>query len=379
MRAALTAAGIAIGIAAVVIINTISDAGVAAFSDELDSLGIGGISVSANAAVDGAALKNSDLAYIEQLEFVQAAMPIVSTSAKISARGQTSDTLLWGVDQGVGKVVSLEVAYGREISRADVAGAANVCMVDTRIAKSLYGRGNIVGKTVEITAGGMRESYEVIGVVSAESSILQNVAGNFVPDFIYVPYTNLQMLSSSDTLTQITVRLEDGANTDYAAQVIARTLGGQKGAEDAVKAENLVKQRDKLTNLLDIVKLVLSAIGAISLVVSGLSIMNVMLVTVQERTREIGIKKAVGAGNAKILLEFIVESMLISLLGSLAGILLGVLISLTGAALFGLAVHFSAGWLAAMSGLSMLLGAVFGAYPAFKAARLRPVDALSRE
>lgn len=377
-RTALTAAGIAVGIAAVVIIRAISGAGTAAFAGELDGLGFGGIAVSANAAVEGAALRSGDLDCLRRLDFVETAMPIVSASAQVTARGEDCGALLWGVDRGVGQAVSLRVAYGREISRADVAGRASVCMVDERLAKRLYGRADVVGKSVEVTAEGRRERYEVVGVVSAEGSILQSVAGSFVPDFIYAPYTNLQMLGGSDALSQITVRLKDGANPDYAAGVIARILGGQRGAPDAVRAENLVKQRDRLTHLLDIVTAALSAIGAISLIVSGLSIMNVMLAAVQERTREIGIKKAVGARSGKILLEFLLEAVLISLLGCAAGVGFGAGVSAAGASLLGLRLTLPLGWLAGVTALCVALGAAFGAYPALKAARMRPVKALSR-
>ena len=145
------------------------------------------------------------------------------------------------------------------------------------------------------------------------------------------------------------------------------------------RTDNLSTQRDKLGNLLDIVSLVLTAISGISLIVSGLGIMTIMLVSVNERTREIGVKKAIGASRGRILFEFLAEAVIISLMGSLIGVAVGGGISWIGMQTFGMTVPIARTDFALLIAFSVLLGAIFGVYPAVKAAKLRPVDALRLE
>ena len=151
------------------------------------------------------------------------------------------------------------------------------------------------------------------------------------------------------------------------------------GRKNFFRTDNLAMQKDRLSNLLDIVTLVLTFISGISLLVSGLGIMTIMLVSVNERTREIGIKKAIGASRKRILFEFLAEAVIISLLGSLSGVLLGATVAWAGVSLFGFSVPLplsSFGWLIVFA---VAIGAVFGVYPAVKASKLRPVEALRAE
>jgi putative ABC transport system permease protein len=151
------------------------------------------------------------------------------------------------------------------------------------------------------------------------------------------------------------------------------------GSRGYFRAENLTLHRDRLGGLLDIIGLILTALSAISMVVSGLGIMTIMLVSVNERMREIGIKKSIGASRGRIMLEFLTESVAISLIGSLTGIIIGSAVSAVGLGLYGQSMPFILRDMAAIVFVSIAIGAVFGVYPAVKAAKLRPVDALRME
>lgn len=191
---------------------------------------------------------------------------------------------------------------------------------------------------------------------------------------VYIPYTTMQNLTGRETFDQIAVRVRDGSDVEHAQTSIVSALERSGGLEGLYRTDNLAVQKERLSGLMDIVTLVLTAISGISLLVSGLSIMTIMLVSVNERTREIGIKKAIGASSGRILWEFLAEAVIISLLGSLAGILLGGGLCWLGMTLVGVRMTLSLTGLLGLIGFSVALGALFGVYPAVKAAKMRPVS-----
>ena len=269
--------------------------------------------------------------------------------------------------------------YGRTISNADVRANSNVCMVDETFARNAYSRENIVGKKISILCGGTVEEFEVVGVVKTGSGLLQNLIGDYIPNFVYMPYTTMQAATGKRSFDQIAVRTVDGCDTDVAGEDILQALHRATGLSEGFAANNLVKQKDGLTNLLNIVTLVLSAVGAISLLVASLSIMTVMLVSVNERTREIGIKKSIGARRGDIMFEFLMEAMVLSLIGCIAGLLVGSIVSFAGAGYFHISLSFRWDIAIVACAFSVLTGMIFGVYPAAKASNMRPVDALRLE
>ncbi len=382
MRTGLTVASIAIGIASVVIIGAIGDSGKMAVSAEMENMGLGGLLVSASTSTDQSVkLRSSDLEAIRQIPTVEDAMPIVVYSTRVNLRGQQSNSIVWGIDAGANQVISLNLLHGRIISQSDIQNSDNVCMVDQNFAKEVYGRENIVGKQLEVLIQGQYETFEIIGIVEAGSSILQNVIGNYAPSFVYVPYSSLQQGIGQDKFDQIAIKVDntDQAQVDQTADSIVSTLDQLNGLDGAYETQNLAKQKDRLSAMMDIVTWILSAIGAISLLVAGLGIMTIMLVSVTERTREIGIKKAIGARSGLIWAEFLIEAVCLTAIGCIVGASFGLLVSFVGANAIGLQYVISLPFVLGAVGFSMLTGIVFGVYPAIKASRLKPVDALRRE
>ena len=381
MRTWLTIASISIGIASVVVIGAIGDAGKAAVTSELDNMGITGLSVSTAAYGTSTSihLQMDELNAIRELPSVENAMPLIMYYTDSTLKGEKSDSLVWGIDSGAKQVISLELLHGRLINNNDVENTAKVCLVDQNYALSTYGRENIVGKSMQILMNGNEETYEIIGIVSAGSSIMQNVIGNYVPSIVYVPYTSLQEYAVINKFDQIAVKVNDGSDVEDAQSSIISALDQVSGTTSAFHAENLAKQRDQLMSMLDIITLVLSLIGGISLVVAGLGIMTIMLVSVTERTREIGIKKAIGAKNHKIMVEFLLEAVFITAIGSLLGALVGLGISMLGLMAVGMSAAIQWPTILNAIGVSMLIGVFFGVYPAYKASKLRPVEALRIE
>lgn len=379
MRSLLTIMGIAIGVASVVIVGNISQCGTVAVNSELNSLGLGGLSISSNLTAKDATLKQEDLDVIRQIPHVQQAMPLMMQNTDIYSRNMQSKALIWGIDSRANQIISLQVLYGRSISNRDVSSSGNVCLVDENYAKLVYFRENIVGKKINVLCGSSVEEFEVVGVVKTGSGLLQNLIGNYIPTFVYIPYTTLQHEIGRNSFDQIAVRVEDGTDVDAVGANITQALSRSNGIAGGYLSNNLVKQKDGLTSLLDIVTLILSAVGAISLVVASLSIMTVMLVSVNERTREIGIKKSIGAKRSTILIEFLLEALLISVFGCIVGAASGYAISLAGASYFKMVLQPRMDILLLAVGFSLASGIIFGVYPAAKASNLRPVDALRLE
>ncbi len=219
----------------------------------------------------------------------------------------------------------------------------------------------------------------MVGIVKTGTGLLQNVIGNYIPTFVYIPYTTAQNSMQREDYDQIAVKVKSGGDAENVGKLIVTRLDSINGTTDAFVSNNLAKQKDGLLHVLNIVSLVLSAVGAVSLLVAGLSIMTVMLVSVRERTREIGIKKALGATRGAIMTEFLFEAVMISLIGCAIGVAAGLVVSLLGAEYFHIPFAARPDLILLAVGFAVLSGTVFGVYPAYQAARLKPADALRQD
>lgn len=378
-RTMLTIIGIAIGVCSVIIIGAISDMGKSAINQELDSLGIGGLILETDKRISEAELSPEDLKVIKASKNVKSAIPIMLEYTNAYTKNLVLNSAVWGIDAGAKQIFSLDPLYGRLIGKADVSAYENVCIVDKFFAQQTYKRENIVGKTIKIRLNGMDEEFEVIGVVNSGGNMLQSMLSSYIPTFVYIPYTTMQRAVGKGSFDQIAVQAADGVDLNAVGFEVVRRLEQTNGSKDIYKTQNIAQQKDKLNSVLNIVSYVLSAIAAISLIVAGLSIMTVMLVSVNERTREIGIKKAIGARNVTILSEFLLEAFFISILGSFIGCTVGILLSLIGFFAMRVTPIINLSLILLCIAFSVASGTVFGVYPAFKASRLRPVDALRIE
>ncbi|MBM6920710.1 ABC transporter permease [Phocea massiliensis] len=375
VRAMLTIAGILIGVLSVVIVSIIGDVGKKAVNAELDSMGIGGLCISAAEQNQQKEFSDMLLEAVQENPYVDEATPLLTKMISIRVCTKKTQSVVWGIGSNAAQIVSLELVHGRLISEEDVRTKAAVCIVDESFAQMHYKRTNIVGKTVELLSDSGYQPFTVVGVVRSGGSLLQGLMGDVVPTFLYAPYSAL----TGQKITKIVAKLSQEVNETEACASVLATLDTQAGVTQGYQAENLNQQKDRLNGIMDIVTLILSAIGGISLIVAGLSIMTVMLVTVRERTREIGIKKAIGATRKMILFEFLAESFLLSVFGSLTGALLGGAVGLIGCVTMGIpfSVNLNSVLLCILFAVGM--GVVFGVYPAAKASALSPADALRVE
>ena len=379
IRTVLTILGISIGVASVILIGNISQMGTDAVTGEMDSLGLSGLSITTSGKEADASLDDDDLGLIKSMDSVKQAAPILMITTRVSAREKDMQAVVWGVDSDSGDIISLEPVYGRLINRNDIRTGASVCLIDEQFAQKTYLRGNIVGKKVSVLCGGTFQQYTVVGVIKTGTGLLQNVIGDYIPTFVYVPYTNLQAATQKKSFDEIAVKVKSGIPTQDAGRTIVSRLNHLNGTDDAYLSTDLAKQREGLTEILGMVTLVLSAVGAISLLVASLSIMTMMLVSVNERVREIGIKKALGATRSAIMLEFLLEAALLSFIGCIVGTASGLLLSWGTSAYFHTSFGIRPDIMLMASAFAILSGTAFGVYPAWQAARLKPVDALRQE
>ena len=373
LRTLLTVSSIAIGTAMVVLVICIGGVGTQAIHHELESMGIDGLSVSAS---DG--LTVSALTSIRCLSAVRQAMPLSLQFASAVVGGESYSVVGCGIDSGADQVISLQLLHGRMLSPQDVIAQTAVCVVDEALAMEVFGRSNVVGQNLSLYYDDGTLETTVVGVSATGSSLLQNVT-SLIPYMVYVPYTTQQTVTGVYEFDQIAVRLREGQESAAAEVSIHRVL--ERSGEDygTLTTENLATQRARLDTMANIISLILTAIGGVSLLVSGFGILTVMLSSVNERTREIGIKKAIGATRGRIMAEFLAGAFLMSLCGAFIGFAVGCGVVAVGCSVLGISTVFPATRLLLVFAITLLLGTAFGAYPAYQAAGLRPVEALRYE
>mgnify|MGYP000972769691 CR=1 FL=1 len=377
LRASLTILGIAVGVMSIVIVTTIGEIGRTQINSELTGMGMDSLVVSAS--VNGiTVLDKDDLDTIKSIDSVENAMPLMNMITSSTVREKSSACMVWGVNEDADNVIDLQVLHGRLINKGDIASGSKVCVIDETVALSGYKRSNIVGKKISVVLNGKAEEFEVVGVVKNGVNLLQNMLGDIIPDFVYIPYSVMQDIYSKNSFDQITVKLNSAESSEKTASYIKRLISAEDKA-DTVSVENLLKQKERMNSIMNIASAALAAIAGISLIVSGISIMTVMLVSVNERTREIGIKKSIGAKNKTIMAEFLIESVMITFIGGILGFLAGAVISVISCLAMGIKPVMNIPMCIAVLIFSIVTGVVFGVYPAYKAASMKPVDALRYE
>ena len=369
-RTWLTVASIAVGVMLVSAVTVISAAGRTFVDGELDSMGVGGLSVMAQTG--GELISENTLEELRALPCVNSAMPLMVQLANVAGASGSCESALCGIDSGADQVISLSLCYGRMITPGDVSAAARICVLDETLAKTVYGRTNVVGKMVTVQFGDRFDTLTVVGVSETGSSLLQNFT-SMIPGMLYLPYTTHGNITGQAAFDQIAIRVNTAS--DVAEKRVKNLLDRLYGGTSPFRTDDLAVQKERLQGLVDKVVLVLTVISGISLVVSGFGIVTSMLSAVSERTREIGIKKAIGATNRRILAEFLTESVMISAAGAVVGALPSLL--LWAALRFGgFSVAISPWTFVFLLFFCLLVGGAFGAYPAYKASQLQPVEAL---
>jgi putative ABC transport system permease protein len=398
LRALLTMLGIIIGVAAVISLMSVGRGAQAAVTDQIQGLGTNLLFVRPGSTQQGGiragqgsaqTLSLDDAqAIAEQMDSVVAVAPEVASGVQLVANGQNWSTRVTGTTEDYPVVRNASVADGDFISRQQVDGRSAVVVLGSTVAQTLFGDDEPVGQTVRMSVSGRSGvAFRVIGVMASKGGTGQ---GN-PDDQVFVPvsafYTRLaptRTVRGSYQVNTINVQVADARLMDQAVQDIGALLHQRHRvtADDFTiqSQSDFLQTAQQVTGVMTIL---LGAIAGISLVVGGIGIMNIMLVSVTERTREIGIRKAIGARRRDILLQFLVEAAVVSILGGLVGMGLGIGLSrlMSGLPFNGqqLKTLVTPDALLLAVTVSMAVGLFFGIYPATRAARLRPIEALRYE
>ena len=275
-----------------------------------------------------------------------------------------------GSEKDMLSIMNLKLAYGRGITLKDVENETQIAVIDEKLARKLYGTEEALGQLLQLNGS---EGLTVVGILKNDDEITDKLQIQ-VPSFVYIPVTTAQKMLHTTAVTAISISASEDKNLDNYVPGIIQFL--EKEKNQTFKAENLNQQKKQINNIADIVTLIIAIIGGISLVVGGLGVMNTMLVSVSERKKEIGIKKAIGATNGNILLEFILEAIFLTVLSGITGILSGIVIGKCLTDFYGLIFVMNTDIIWVSFAVSVVIGVLFGGYPAWKAARLKPMDAL---
>lgn len=375
MRSFLTMLGIIIGVAAVIILVSIMDGVTGQVSDVFESIGVNNISVSITSRGSTRYVEPDDLYKMaeENSDLFACVSPTVTTNAVIKSANvsDSSSGQITGVNESYDEIKELVVEQGRFIQYVDAEKMLKTCVIGTYYEQEYFGRGKALGEKIKING----TPYTIVGVLEETAESEENSADQC----IYIPYTLASKMSWNSSIGSYTIMVHNTDLIDKAEAVIEETLTNILGSSDYYNIIATQEILDQMSSIMDTLKMSLVIIAGISLLVGGIGIMNIMLVSVTERTREIGIRKSLGAKKKHIMQQFVIEAGTVSGLGGILGIILGIAISMLAGKLLGISVVASIGAIITAFSVSVAIGIMFGFLPARNAANLNPIDALRFE
>ena len=381
MRALLTALGIAVGVAAVVLLTSIGE-GVRQFVvAEFTQFGtnIVGITPGTTQTMGGSIgvfgtvrpLTIDDAEALRRVPYMTASVPVVQGNAEVEGNGRKRRVTVYGVGHEFADAFRFEVASGTFLPPDDPRAPRNLAVLGSKMKDQLFGDANALGANVRVGS----ERYRVVGVMRAKGTMI----GFDLDDTVYVPAARALELFDRDSLFEIDVLYEETAPVDEVVAGIRRVLMARHGDEDFTITTQQ-QMLDTLGSVLGVLTFAVAALGSISLLVGAVGIFTIMTIAVRERTAEVGLLRALGAGRRQVLSLFLAEAVVLSLFGGFAGLLFGAAVAwLLGEAVSQLPVSFSTLFMALALGLSVMIGLVAGILPAMSAAKLDPVEALRAE
>lgn len=375
MRSFLTMLGIIIGVAAVIILVGIVNGEMSYMQESFASLGTNRITVNLiNLNTRSVDVDQMYEFYEENADYFDHMSPTVTVSATVKYGSDNMDsTTVTGVSEDYLDILGESLESGRFIQYADIASRQKICVIGLYTAQELFGSAqSAVGKELSVNG----EKYSVVGVIERQTSESDDMEEGGDDDVVYLPYTAAVKLSRNGVINSYIFTERDTSQTETVKQLIEDFLYPIFQNTDLYHITAMSEMLDSMNSMIATMSLMLGGIAGISLLVAGVGVMNIMLVSVTERTREIGIRKAIGAGNGSIMAQFLVEALMLSLMGCGAGIgaSWGILKIIDKVAGYSYTMDRTVCLLAV--GFSLLIGLVFGIYPAGRAAKKRPIEAL---
>lgn len=371
MRSFLTMLGIIIGVLAVTLLVSVVQGATGQVTSQIASMGSNLLTVSVTDTRVNLYITMDDLDALQGKEGVALTAPIVTTNAEVAGNGESQTASVQGVTPNYFSITDLNVQTGRLLGQTDIDNRTDVALIGTDLAETLFDTSDVVGQTMTIG----ERTFTIVGLLEEQGSSLTGSQD----ERVLIPFTTAQRMTQNTQITAFYASAESSDTVTQAQNALNRFMYAALGDEDSYTIYNQSALLEAMDEVLGTMSLLLGGIAGISLLVGGIGIMNIMLVSVTERTREIGIRKAIGAQRSDILIQFLIEAIVLSLLGGLIGLALGMMGAALLSAYMGMTIQVSWGIAAIAIGFSVLVGVVFGVYPAAKASRLHPIEALRYE
>jgi len=384
MRSFLTILGIIIGVAAVIIMVTIGSGATVSVRQQIAGMGsnllmvVPGKRLGPGQPSGGVPFKQSDAEAIgREVGSLRSVSPVSSKSVKAIFGNQNWTTQVTGTDRSYIEATNRVIRLGRLFSESEVRAGAAVCITGETVVKKLFGGQNALGEKIRLE----KISCEIIGILQGKG---QNSMGQDQDDIVILPLaTYHRRIAGNTDVGMIQISVQDGASTEKVQHEVVQLLRHRRhlspSDDDNFNVMDMKELAKMLTGTTQMMTALLSAVAAVSLLVGGIGIMNIMLVSVTERTREIGIRLAIGAYEHEVLLQFLVEAVVLSSFGGMIGIALALVVSVWLAGLLGVPFVLNVGIIVIAFLFSAAVGVLFGYFPALKAARLDPIEALRHE
>jgi putative ABC transport system permease protein len=386
MRSSLTVLGIVIGVAAVITMVTLGGGTTAQVKEEISSLGSNMLQVRPGQHRRGPGGTRSQAAMFEikdaeaiirEISGLEAVAPAVSTNMQAIAGNKNWSTTVMGSTNVFLQVRDWTLESGRLFTDAEMLSGKAACILGTTVRNELFGNADPLGATVRL----QKLSCQVVGVLESKG---QSSFGGDQDDFVLIPVRTFQRrIAGNNDISIIYISAQDGISTTEVQESVERLMRERRrvtaGEDDDFHVRDMQEIVSTLTSTTRILTVLLGAVAAVSLLVGGIGIMNIMLVSVTERTREIGIRLAIGALEREVLMQFLIEAVVLSSFGGLFGIIVGLIASSVGAYILGMPFILNSEIIVIAFLFSAAVGVIFGFFPAQKAARLDPIDALRHE
>lgn len=378
MRSFLTTLGIIIGVTAVIALITIVHGVYDSVMGQFSELGANTITVSVTGNAMKTGISDSDIENIEALKYVNGTSPSVTTTATVMYEGSKNTVTVHGRSDAYFRNTTTNLVLGRELTSLEMDGSVYTCIIDRDCAQTFFLGTNPLGQTLRLNG----YTYTVVGLTDDGSDDDNSSFNSFGQSSgsagtVIIPYRNALRMTSSGNITSLEVYVSDTQYSDAVTaaveNILSESFSNDSDSYNVTNMDSLIQSMETTENML---MAMLGGIASISLLVGGIGIMNMMLVSVSERTKEIGLRKALGAEPSRIQMQFLLESIFLSLTGGFVGVILGLIISYVASTLMSTTFEIQMSAILLGVGFSAAIGIIFGWVPARRASRLNPIDAL---
>ncbi len=378
MRSFLTTLGIIIGVTAVIALITIVHGVYDSVMGQFSELGANTITVSVTGNAMKTGISDSDIENIEALKYVNGTSPSVTTTATVMYEGSKNTVTVQGRSDAYFRNTTTNLVLGRKLTSLEMDGSVYTCIIDRDCAQTFFLGTNPLGQTLKLNG----YTYTVVGLTDDGSDDDNSSFNSFGQSSsnagtVIIPYRNALRMTSSGNITSLEVYVSDTRYSDAVTaaveNILSESFSNDSDSYNVTNMDSLIQSMETTENML---MAMLGGIASISLLVGGIGIMNMMLVSVSERTKEIGLRKALGAEPSRIQMQFLLESIFLSLTGGFVGVILGLIISYVASTLMSTTFEIQMSAILLGVGFSAAIGIIFGWVPARRASRLNPIDAL---